>query len=182
MSEEFLQSGEVLLEIAKSEYQNEFNRSSVLDTKIGIALPIIATYFFLILQYKSVRQLFITNPDCTNIMTLILSVCIPIIFVAAIISAAIALIYLFRAIVTHSYQTIDPCYFNDKDKMSLSPSVFSGVMVVILDLALHNVVIHLEQKKFTLAFVQSMRGRELIVPIIHLTIVKNKQAPLPLDR
>ena len=114
MSEEFLQSGEVLLEIAKSEYQNEFNRSSVLDTKIGIALPIIATYFFLILQYKSVRQLFITNPDCTNIMTLILSVCIPIIFVAAIISAAIALIYLFRAIVTHSYQTIDPCYFNDK--------------------------------------------------------------------
>lgn len=45
MSEEFLQSGEVLLEIAKSEYQNEFNRSSVLDTKIGIALPIIATYF-----------------------------------------------------------------------------------------------------------------------------------------
>ena len=52
MSEEFLQSGEVLLEIAKSEYQNEFNRSSVLDTKIGIALPIIATYFFLILQYK----------------------------------------------------------------------------------------------------------------------------------
>lgn len=79
MSEEFLQSGEVLLEIAKSEYQNEFNRSSVLDTKIGIALPIIATYFFLILQYKSVRQLFITNPDCTNIMTLILSVCIPII-------------------------------------------------------------------------------------------------------
>ena len=54
--------------------------------------------------------------------------------------------------------------------------------VVILDLALHNVVIHLEQKKFTLAFVQSMRGRELIVPIIHLTIVKNKQAPLPLDR
>lgn len=139
MSEEFLQSGEVLLEIAKSEYQNEFNRSSVLDTKIGIALPIIATYFFLILQYKSVRQLFITNPDCTNIMTLILSVCIPIIFVAAIISAAIALIYLFRAIVTHSYQTIDPCYFNDKDKMSLSPSVFSGVMVTYYIRALeHN--------------------------------------------
>ena len=130
MSEEFLQSGEVLLEIAKSEYQNEFNRSSVLDTKIGIALPIIA---------KSVRQLFITNPDCTNIMTLILSVCIPIIFVAAIISAAIALIYLFRAIVTHSYQTIDPCYFNDKDKMSLSPSVFSGVMVTYYIRALeHN--------------------------------------------
>ena len=50
MDHDFLQSGEVLLEITKSEYQNEFNRASVLDTKIGITLPVIATYFFLLLS------------------------------------------------------------------------------------------------------------------------------------
>lgn len=40
------QSSEILFEIVKSEYQNEFNRTSVIDTKVGITLPIIATYFF----------------------------------------------------------------------------------------------------------------------------------------
>lgn len=129
MEEKFLQSGEVLLEIAKSEYQNEFSRSSVLDTKIGIALPIIATYFFLILQYKNFKQLFLVALDFTNVLTVIGCVFGPIIFVAAITSAAIALIYLFRAIVTHSYQKIEPSYFNTKDKMSMPPCVFSGVMV-----------------------------------------------------
>ena len=46
------QSSEILFEIVKSEYQNEFNRTSVIDTKVGITLPIIATYFFLVLQFK----------------------------------------------------------------------------------------------------------------------------------
>ena len=58
---DFLQSGEVLLDIARSEYQNEFNRTSVLDTKIGITLPIVATYFFLIIQFESIREVFVRS-------------------------------------------------------------------------------------------------------------------------
>ena len=40
------QSASVIYEIAKDEYQQEINRTSILDTKIGIMLPIVSTYFF----------------------------------------------------------------------------------------------------------------------------------------
>lgn len=129
MNDEFLQSGQALLEIAKSEYQNEFNRTSVLDTKIGIALPIIATYFFLVLQFDNMKLLLLSNIDCTNVATVLLFVSKPLIFLGTIISASFALIYLFRAIITHSYQTIDPRYFNDSNTMSQPEHIFSGVMV-----------------------------------------------------
>lgn len=129
MNDEFLQSGQALLEITKSEYQNEFNRTSVLDTKIGITLPIIATYFFLVLQFDNLKILFLSKIDCTSVTTALSSVGKPLIFGATIISASIALIYLFRAIITHSYRTIDPRYFNNSNTMSQPAHIFSGVMV-----------------------------------------------------
>lgn len=129
MKDEFLQSGQALLEIAKSEYQNEFNRTTVLDTKIGITLPIIATYFFLVLQFDNLKTLFSSKVDCTSVATAISSVGKPLIFLATIISASFALIYLFRAIITHSYRTIDLRYFNDSNTMSQPTNIFSGVMV-----------------------------------------------------
>lgn len=43
-------SAKLLLDITMQEYQNEHNRTSVIDTKTNIALPIIATYLFLILE------------------------------------------------------------------------------------------------------------------------------------
>lgn len=36
MEGEDFQSSEILLEIAREEYQNEFSRTSVIDTKVGI--------------------------------------------------------------------------------------------------------------------------------------------------
>lgn len=126
---DFLQSGEVLLDIARSEYQNEFNRTSVLDTKIGITLPIVATYFFLIIQFESIRKVFLCEVNSKNILTVIWSVCTPLFFLSAIIVGAISLLLLLYVITTHSYQTIDPSCFNCNDKMSLPPKIFSGVMV-----------------------------------------------------
>lgn len=93
MDHDFLQSGEVLLEITKSEYQNEFNRASVLDTKIGITLPVIATYFFLLLQFDSVKKLFLAKTNSANMLTTLVSICIPLIFMAAVVSAAAAFIF-----------------------------------------------------------------------------------------
>lgn len=129
MNDEFLQSGQALLEIAKSEYQNEFNRTSVLDTKIGIALPIIATYFFLVLQFDNIKTLLLSQIECASVATILLFVSKPLIFLATILSASLALIYMFRAIITHSYRTIDPKYFNDRNAMSQPIHIFSGVMV-----------------------------------------------------
>ena len=122
------QSSEILFEIVKSEYQNEFNRTSVIDTKVGITLPIIATYFFLVLQFKSIKQIFTTGLNIQNVATTLFSICNPLIYIATIVCAAIALIYLFRAIITQSYQTVDPRSFNDKEKMSHPKEVFSAVI------------------------------------------------------
>lgn len=72
-------------------------------------------------------------------MTTLVSICIPLFFMAAVVSAAAAFIFLFRAVITHSYEKIDPRYFNDKDKMSLPKNIFSGVMVTYYITALdHN--------------------------------------------
>ena len=74
------QSSEILFEIVKSEYQNEFNRTSVIDTKVGITLPIIATYFFLVLQFKSIKQIFTTGVNIQNVATTLFSICNPLIY------------------------------------------------------------------------------------------------------
>lgn len=123
------QSGEILLEIAKSEYQNEHSRTSVIDSKVGITLPIIATYFFLVLQFDSMKSILTSSPNMQNIATIIFSVVRPLIYIMTIIFAGIALVYLFRAIISQSYMTVDPCFFNDKDTMSRPKEVFSAVMV-----------------------------------------------------
>lgn len=137
-NEEF-ESAEVLLEITKAEYQNELSRTSVLDTKVGITLPIIATYFFLVLQFDSIKDIFSVRPDTENIAALVFSVCGPLVYLATIICAAIALLELFRAITTQSYRTIEPRSFNDKEKMSYPKNVFSAIMVTFYIRALdHN--------------------------------------------
>lgn len=139
MENEEFQSAEILLEITKAEYQNELGRTSVLDTKVGITLPIIATYFFLVLQFDSIKDIFSASPDTENIATLFFSVCGPLIYLATIICATIALIDLFRAITTQSYRTIEPRSFNDKEKMSYPKNVFSAIMVTFYIKALdHN--------------------------------------------
>ena len=129
MENEEYASAEILFDIARSEYQNEFSRTSIIDTKVGITLPIIATYFFLVLQFDSIKIIFLTEPDTKNIATMLWSIFRPLVYIAAIICAGIALIYLFRAIISKAYQTIDPGCFNDKIKMSHPKNIFSAVMV-----------------------------------------------------
>lgn len=139
MENEDFQSSEILLEIAKAEYQNEFSRTSVIDTKVGITLPIVVTYFFLVLQFESVRKILTTQLDTQNAATLLYSLLCPCIYIGAIICAGTALIYLFRAIITQTYKKVDPKCFNDKKTMSQPKNVFAAVMVTCFILALeHN--------------------------------------------
>lgn len=139
MENEDFQSSEILLEIARAEYQNEFSRTSVIDTKVGITLPIVVTYFFLVLQFESIREKFTTQLDTQNAATLLYSLLCPCIYIAAIICAGVALIYLFRAIITHTYKKVNLKCFNDKKTMSHSRNVFAAVMVTCFIQALeHN--------------------------------------------
>ncbi len=139
MEGEDFQSSEILLEIAREEYQNEFSRTSVIDTKVGITLPIVATYFFLVLQYESVRSIFAAQIDTRNVTSLLYSVLCPFIYIAAVLCAGVALIFLFRAIITQTYKKVDLKWFNDKKTMSLPREYFSAAMVTYFIQALeHN--------------------------------------------
>lgn len=129
MENEEFAAAEILFDIAKSEYQNEFTRTSVIDSKVGVTLPIIATYFFLVLQFDSMREIFLTNPDTQNVAMMFWAICRPLIYIAAVVCAGIALMSLFRAIIAQAYQTIDPAYFHDKKTMSYSKNEFSAVVV-----------------------------------------------------
>lgn len=139
MEGEEYESSEILLEIAKDEYKNEIDRTSVIDTKVSIALPIIATYFFMVLQFESVKSIFSKQLDTRNAVALLYSLCNPFIYLAAIICAGASLIFLLRAIITQSYQKIDSACFNKKEIMSMPKKVFSAVMVTYFIRALeHN--------------------------------------------
>ena len=54
--EKEFQAGPLFLDIVRAEYQNEKQRTSTIDSKVGITLPIVATYFFLVLQYTDVKK------------------------------------------------------------------------------------------------------------------------------
>lgn len=124
-------SGEKFLEIAKLEYQNELDRTKVIDSKIAVALPIIATYFFLSVQFSNVKEL-ITEPiTSTTLIGATIEVCIPFSYIAALVCAIISLFFMFKAIGTHSYQTVDPKQFNTAEQMSLPSKEFSAAFATI---------------------------------------------------
>lgn len=129
MKNKDFQSSEILLDIAKSEYQNEFSRTSVIDTKVGITLPVIATYFFLVLQFENVKDIFMAIPNTQNIATVLFSIFTPVLYLAIIVCAGVALVYLFLAIITQSYKTVDPRCHNNKKEMSQPKETFSAVMI-----------------------------------------------------
>lgn len=48
----------LLLATAKAEYDNEHNRSSIIDTKTNISLPIISTFFLALVQLNNYKYIF----------------------------------------------------------------------------------------------------------------------------
>ena len=52
------QAVEVLLSTAKSEYENEHNRTSVIDSKTSIALPIVSAYFLALAPMNDFKSIF----------------------------------------------------------------------------------------------------------------------------
>ncbi|MBR0280078.1 MAG: hypothetical protein IJQ81_00630 [Oscillibacter sp.] len=51
------ESSEIFLSIVQAEYQHEIDRAAALDSKLGISLPVMATYFFLIIQETDIGSL-----------------------------------------------------------------------------------------------------------------------------
>ena len=100
-------SSEIILDIVRAEYQNEIDRSSKLDQKIGVSLTITSTYFFILLQGFYVRDEleFILNGTLT--LSMIYHAVLLILFIGAVTFSAKALVRFCCAISTHTYLRID---------------------------------------------------------------------------
>ena len=112
-----LTAAPVLLEIARAEYQNERTRTSTIDAKTGITLPIIATYFFLVLQYTDIKKEFLSPIDMQNIAAVLYSVLPPLCYLASLAFSAISLLYLFRTITMQEYEAINPEHFRQTEML-----------------------------------------------------------------
>ena len=128
-NENNFQSGEILFNIAQSEYVIEHNRTSVIDSKAGIALPVVATYFFLVLQYADVKSLFSNKVNTASVASILYSILPAMLYIVTLVFGFLSLLFLFRAIMTQSYKTIDTKYFNKKKALDQPKATYSAAMV-----------------------------------------------------
>ena len=122
------ESSEMFLEVARLEYQNELDRTKVIDSKIAVAFPIIATYFFLAVQFSDLKKLVSAPIVSKSLLGATLGITIPFSYIAALFLASL---FMFKAISTHSYQTVDPKQFNTAEQMSLPKEQFAAAFSTI---------------------------------------------------
>ena len=129
--EKEFQAGPLFLDIVRAEYQNEKQRTSTIDSKVGITLPIVATYFFLVLQYTDIKKIFQNPVEIESVASVLYSVLPPILYLTTLVFAGFALFFLFRVISMHTYATVNIQYYNTPETIDRSPERFAAGIVDI---------------------------------------------------
>ena len=129
--EKEFQAGPLFLDIVRAEYQNERQRTSTIDSKVGITLPIVATYFFLVLQYTDIKKIFQNPVEIESVASVLYSVLPPILYLTTLVFAGFALFFLFRVISMHAYATVNVQYYNTPETIDHSPERFAAGIVDI---------------------------------------------------
>ena len=116
-------SGQILLDIAKIEYENENNRTSILDSKTNTVISLTAIFFVAMAQIINLKK--ILNFKIFVMQDALIPSILIITIFGALILAFISLIYFLKVIFTKSYFTIDANYFYDIEKLKHNPDYFS---------------------------------------------------------
>lgn len=124
-------SAKVLMDIAIKEYQSEHNRTSVIDTKINIALPIIATYVFLVLDRISITDS--GNQIINNgIMDTELQIGLLLLIVSF---AIVSMVCMFMTIKTNEYTILKVEDFYKPEYMALEEEIFCSAIIKYIIIA-----------------------------------------------
>ena len=116
------QSLKLLLSTSQNEYSNEHKRTTTIDSKAGIALPIMATYFLAFAQmndYKSIVSIPVLSFWSSLLPLMLFSV-----YTAGLIFAFVALIYMIRAVFPKEYCNINPVKLYSVERMTKEYSEF----------------------------------------------------------
>ena len=98
------ESVELLLKTSKSEYENEHNRTSIIDSKTNISLPIISAFFLALIQLNDYKAIF-RLPTCTFLQWL-LPATLFITYTSELILGLLSLFLMKRVILTKEYKTL----------------------------------------------------------------------------
>lgn len=127
----------LFLETAKSEYEIEHNRTSIIDSKTSIALPIISAYFLALAEMNDFRNIF--KIEIANFSDSILPSCLFITYTAALILTLIAVIMLAKVIMTRDYNVIKPQDIYGTDYITNDVRVLSLKLIdLYITATLHN--------------------------------------------
>ncbi|GEM_PF-1127098 len=111
-------SATLALDVARSEYENEINRSSILDSKTNTVISLGAVLFVAIAQIIDIKK--ILAFQITKFADAILPSFMFITIVCSIIFIFIALILFLRVIFTQPYAKIDSNYLYDIEKWKVA--------------------------------------------------------------
>ncbi len=121
--EEKYPSGQILLEISKSEYENEKNRTSIIDSKTNITITLLSVLFVAITQILNLKKIF--EFEIKNFADAVLPAVLFVTIMGSIIIALISLICFLKVIFTKTYFTVDSQYFYDVEKLKYEPTMYA---------------------------------------------------------
>ena len=96
---------ELLRSAAQNEYSNEHERTRTMDTKAGIALPIISAYFLALAQMNDYKSICVT--PITDFVSVLMPAVVFLTYTAALILAFAAVIWMTRVVFTREYVTLN---------------------------------------------------------------------------
>lgn len=123
MSDSKYPSGEVLLQICKSEYENELNRTSVIDSKANIVISLAGVFFVAITQIIDLKKIFQIKIE--SFVDTLLPTILLLTILGSITTAFIALTFFLRVIFTKSYKALDAKYYYDIEKLKQEIQLYS---------------------------------------------------------
>lgn len=111
-----IKSVELLLSITQNEYSNEFERNSMMQSKAGIALPIIAAYFLTLSQMNDYRSMFQIPVNAVWDSLLPLGLCIS--YSVSLFFAILSLVFIALSVFAKGYKRINPQSFCTEANLS----------------------------------------------------------------
>lgn len=132
-----MKSVELLFSITQSEYNNEYERTNMIQSKAGIALPIIAAYFLTFAQMNDYRS--ILRFTVNNIWECLLPLGLFISYSAGLIFAIMAVVYMARVVFAKGYKRLNPQSFCKESCLSQEYLIFvRNLMHQYFDAIEHN--------------------------------------------
>lgn len=124
-----IKSIELLYTIAQNEYSNEHERTNIIHSKAGIALPIISAYFLALIQMNDYK--YMINYPVTNIWTGLIPVGLFISYTVGAILSLLSVVYMAKVVFAKNYIRLDPKSLCTENNLILEHKTFTMKMMGI---------------------------------------------------